>query len=413
MAAPPLEQEEREWLIERTTELIAAAGWQHYVRAPLLLPDERSFPDRWTPDLRGLRVLALRLLAYAGLVQLDVDIVVYEGDRATELDAHGHERVSGHQGAAAWFAGIEDGVCLFGCDVGQLQDPIGVVGAMAHEVAHAFRRFHALEVDDRDLEERLTDLTTVYLGFGVLSTNAALRHRSSLVGENLFAHQWSHSQLGYLPAAAMSFLLAMWWLVRGDDRAGARQIERVLETNQSAWFRGALGWLRKQPRELAYVLGLPLKERWPKPLELGAVTVREQPQDDDDDDDDDDQEEEEDDDESEVAEGVVFMVLRRRPWEQPRGKLVWISLLAAAGWLTGSIGIGVSSIVGALLWLLWGSTWHDHCSDPACDHQLTPTDAVCPGCHRRIAGAILHRDERLAAEERFQEAESRKHHIKY
>jgi hypothetical protein len=394
--AAPLEPEEREWLITRTAELIAAAGWQHYVRAPLLLPDERSFPDRWTPDVRGLRRLALRLLAYAGLEQLDVNIEVFQGERATQLDAHGHEQVTGHEGAAAWFAGIEDGVCLFGCDVDQLEDPIGVVGAMAHEVAHAFRRFHGLEVDDRDLEERLTDLTTVYLGFGVISTNAALRHRSSGLGNSLFAHQWSRNQLGYLPAAAMSFALAMWWLVRGADPAGTKQIQRALEINQGAWFRESLGWLRKTP----YELGLPPRERWPKPLEPDMVTVRERPHEEDEDDEDD-EDYEDDEAEPEQAEGVVFRLLKRRPWEHPPSLLVRVGGIGLSGWFTDTIGLGIASTVGALAWLFWGATWTDRCSDPTCDHDLGETDTVCPGCRRQIAGSIKHRNERLAAEERL------------
>lgn len=393
MTAPPLEQNEREWLIERTAELIATAGWQRYVQAPLLLPDQRSFPDRWTPDLAGLRRLALRLLAYAGLEQLDVQIEVFEGERATELDAHGLERVNAHQGAVAWFAGIDDGVCLFGCDVGQLDDPIGVVGAMAHEVAHAFRHFHRLEVDDHELEERLTDLTTVYLGFGVISTNAALRHRSSALAGSMFAHQWSHNRLGYLPAAAMSFLLAMWWFLRGDDRAGGKQIQRALEINQAAWFRGALAWLRKRPGELADALALPPKQRWPEPLEPGSIVIHESA--------DDDAEPEDPEEEPELVDGVVFRLVKRRPWEQRPGKLVRVGLAGALGWATSMVEFGVITSVGAFLWLLSSSTWTDRCSDPRCDHDLGPDDLVCPGCHRRIAGSIHHRDERLRAEERL------------
>jgi hypothetical protein len=362
MTAPPLEPEEREWLIERTAELIAAAGWERYVEAPLVLPDAHSFPDRWTPDVHGLRVLALRLLAHAGLEQLDVEVTVFAGDRATELDAHGNPRVTGHQGAAAWFAGIQGDVCLFGCEVDQLQDAIGVAGSMAHEVAHAFRRFHGLEVDDRELEERLTDLTTVYLGFGVISTNAALRHRSSAVGDSLFAHQWSRNQLGYLPAAAMSFLLAMWWFARGDERAGARRIQRLLEVNQAAWFRGALTWLRKHPQELA------------------AVTVREE--------------------HLEIVEGEVFRVARRRPWEQPVNRLARIGLFMSLGWVTGVVMLGGLTTLGGLLWLFSSSTWSDRCSDPTCDHDLSASDLVCPGCRRRIAGVIAHRNQRLTAQER-------------
>ncbi len=406
MASPPLEPEERVWLIERSAELIAAAGWERYVRAPLVLPDEQSFPDAWTPDARGLRRLALRLLAYAGLDQLDVEIEVFEGEKKIELDAYGIERVTGHEGAAAWFAGIEEGVCLFGCEVDQLDDSIGVVGAMAHEVAHAFRRFHGLEVEDRELEERLTDLTTVYLGFGVISTNAALRHRSFRPGGDLFGHQWSRNQLGYLPAAAMSFLLALWWFVRGDDGPGARRIKRELEVNQGAWFGGALGWLRKQPQDLGHSLGLPPKERWPRPLEVGAIEVDlEERADEVEDDECEDEYEDDDESEPEIAEGVVFRVRKRLPWQQSPSRLFNSALGVIAGWSSGSLLGGVGGTVVGLLIVVWGARWNDQCSDPPCSHQLGPGDTICPGCRRRIVGEIAEPGERLNAEERLLEEE--------
>lgn len=60
MASLPLEPEEREWLLERTAELIATAGWRGYVTAPLVLPGAQAFPDPWTADARGVARLARR-----------------------------------------------------------------------------------------------------------------------------------------------------------------------------------------------------------------------------------------------------------------------------------------------------------------------------------------------------------------
>jgi hypothetical protein len=53
--------------------------------------------------------------------------------------------------------------------------------------------------------------------------------------------------------------------------------------------------------------------------------------------------------------------------------------------------LGVLTTIGGLLWLFSTSTWHDRCSDPTCDHDLNASDSVCPGCRRRIAGAIATR----------------------
>ena len=71
-------------------------------------------------------------------------------------------------------------MCLFGVDVEQLGDGLGVTATMAHEVAHAFRSRFGLALTDPeriDEEERLTDLTTIYLGAGVLTTNGIARSK--------------------------------------------------------------------------------------------------------------------------------------------------------------------------------------------------------------------------------------------
>lgn len=393
MDAIPLESEEREWLLERSAELIAAIGWQRFVQAPLVLPNERSFPDPWTPDARGVRRLALRLLAYADLGQLDVSVEVFGSSRPSRHDPGGTLQV------AAWFAGIDRGVCKFGCARDQLHDAIGVVAAMAHEVAHAFRRFHRLEVDDHALEERLTDLTTIALGFGVLTTNAALRHRSSFIvaGDILGGHKWSRNQLGYLPPAAMSYTLALWWFARGNDASGRRAIGQALELNQRGWFRAALGTLARQHGDLSGALGLPASSRWPKPRDVGAIVVAERP------DspellDEGDEAEDEDDDE------VVFRLRRRVPWEQPaKFKLATIVLLG--GWLAAALdrqtawGIIATMVTGFAV--LGAARWHDRCSHLGCNHPLELDDEVCPGCERLIAGTIAEQSERIDAEHRW------------
>jgi hypothetical protein len=390
--AIPLEPEEREWLLERCAELVDAIGWQRFVRAPLLLPDERSFPDPWTADARGIRRLALRLLAYAELGQLEVSVEVFSGNRPSRHDPGGTLQV------AAWFAGIEDGVCKFGCARDQLHDAIGVVAAMAHEVAHAFRRFHRLEVEDHSLEERLTDLTTIALGFGVLTTNAALRHRSSfrVPGDILGGHKWSREQAGYLPPAAMSYALAIWWLARGNEASGRRAIGRALELNQRGWFRAALGVLARE--DITSALGLPATQSMPRPRDVAELVVVERPERpdllDDGEEDADDEEQE-----------LVFRLRRRLAWEQP-AKFKWVLIIFLGAWLgvaiTGKPGWGVGGSIAGVYSLLVLTRWHDRCSHLGCTHVLEADDDECPGCGRLIAGTIDELYQRVDAEHRYE-----------
>ena len=244
---------DRLWLIESLTDLIERRGASTFLEARLLEPTPACFPDRWTADAAAVRTLARRLLAHAGL-DLDAEVELFDDGPDEQPEGFGTGQTSHHAGTAAWFAGIDRGVCLFGAEIGKLRDGIGIVGAMAHEIAHAYRRFHRLEVRDRDEEERLTDLTTIYLGTGILTTNASYRYRASSSFERGGERSmYSHQRIGYLGPAAMSYLLAMQVVARGADVPEQKRVARLLETNQAGAFRATCASIERP--SLAPLLG--------------------------------------------------------------------------------------------------------------------------------------------------------------
>lgn len=229
---------EREWLWAALQTLIEARGEEAFLTAPLVLPNDEFFPDRWTPDEDGVARLAKRLLGYAGLGQLGVDVRLFsEPTEVREVGLDGRAAATSHAGAAAWFAGIRGGVCVFGAEADGLEDPLGLVGAMAHEIAHAFRRAHRLEHRDRDIEEKLTDVTTIYLGFGVLTTAASARFVTRQ-HDNL-GSSYAHKRQGYLAAYEMAFMLASQLRLRGYERAVVRWFAKHVPANQAATVRAA------------------------------------------------------------------------------------------------------------------------------------------------------------------------------
>lgn len=243
------DEAEREHLLDDLAELIEAAGSDRFLTAAILEPNDRSFPDPWTPDAAGVERLLRRLLGYATLGGLTLTLEI-----AQFSETAGHVRMDGtaggHQGTAAWFDGIRDGVCAFGVDTIGLRDPMGLIGTLAHEVAHAYRHEKQLRQPITAHEERLTDLTTVYLGSGILTTNATQRFRSGRRG----AGSWySRAHAGYLSMQAMSFLLAAQIVARGVP---ASPIARALSPNQRACFAAAHAQFAR-PTLLAR-LGLPL-----------------------------------------------------------------------------------------------------------------------------------------------------------
>lgn len=230
---------EREWLLAALETLIEARGEAPVLSAPLLFADARSFPDRWSPDTAGVAALATRLLRHAGLAHLEVSIETFEEERDVDtVGLDGKAASWSHAGAAAWFAGIRGTTCLFGIEVSKLGDALGVVAAMAHEVGHAYRAAHRLERRDRDLEERLTDVTTVYLGFGVLTTAASERFTTH--SRDDLGSSYLHQRQGYLAPHELGFLLGAQLQLRGYDPATIKAIARCLPANQAAAVHAAV-----------------------------------------------------------------------------------------------------------------------------------------------------------------------------
>ncbi len=256
--AEQLSLDERDWLLAGLRGLILRQGATRFLSAPIREPSPRDFPDDFRADEASVGRLLRRILGYAGMPDMEVELETFsQPDRVKALDAHGRAAEWGHDGAAAWFAGIAGDSCSFGVAEERIgDDPVGLVATLCHEVAHAWRHFHQLAVRDRDVEERLTDLTTVYLGFGLLTTNGSYRYRASfeLDGANTVT-RWSHSRLGYLSPEEMSFLLAAQVRARGLSWLARRRLAGKLEANQAASFRWALRKLRRVD-ELRVELGL-------------------------------------------------------------------------------------------------------------------------------------------------------------
>lgn len=395
--------EEREWILDELARLVEQCGFEYLICAPLLLPEPQFFPDRWTPTAYGVRRLALRLQCYAGLEDLDAEVQLFENMREPSPDVLA--RSVHHDGAAAYFAGITDDVCSYGADAEQLGDALGLTACMAHEVAHAFRAYFDLALRDPeqiDEEERRTDLTTVFLGAGVLTTNASARHRSGAQAEGLIygGHQWTFRSLGYLSPWAMSFALAVVAVARNLSATSRRDLAAVLEPNQAASFKQGAAWLERERPNLHERLGIPANPAdWPPPwpLEQPPLAELDHPE------------------PEPLAEPEPHVpwnqgrpVFRVRPGYD-RGNNIFAAVIVFV--IGGSVMLD-NMLAGAAICVLGfflprtlvRKFGHDRCSDQTCREVLPKHLQSCPHCGGTIAGSILGAHERLAAEERLADA---------
>lgn len=388
---------ERQWLLGQLADLVKTCGVAPLVTWPILLPTNDYFPDPWTPDALGVQRLCQRLLMYAGLGHLRTQVVAYKNpvQGLTQPTALGGYQTSHFtEGAAGWFAGIEEGCCQFGIDINQLTQPEALIGTLCHEVAHAFRAHRHLGHAAYATEERLTDITTTFLGFGLLTANSSYLHRSEgRHGGNYATYGVTKSWSGYLQTSAMCFLLAVQAVVRRLSRAEVRKLTSQLETTQRSCFEASYELLADGPRWLSERLGVPEPAEWPAAPKLAELTQPlseegqpapisiELP-------------------EKKINEGLpVFRVRDRKPDFTLMVLLVVVSITALlAG---GNLGLGMATMVALLggghFVTLWRRRWE--CSEPGCEAFIPEGTKVCPGCGGDISGDLRDARDRLAARE--------------
>jgi len=383
----------RAWLLEQLTALVRARGAGPLVSAPLVEPTAEFFPDPWAGGEPSVRRLARRLLRYAGIEGMPVEVTVLdEGDAI----AAGTAGVS--------FEGLRQGTLSFAVQVAALRDPLVVVPAMARAVAEAYRRVHRLPTGDQPPQQRLVDVTAVYLGFGLLTANAALRHAGSGGGWGRRGNR-TRTRLGFLDPQSVGFLLAAQLHARGLRGKPLRAVLRKLAANPAGFVRAAEPVLEQLQPPLAEQLGLPPREHWPPAPELAVLTGPF---------DDDELEADEPEERKDEDRGVQGMNAGRPVFRVERTKALRLAKMLAMptvmlGMVAGrmQIGIdfplwqaGVAAVVLGTLGLAVGRMLPDRrCSEPKCGAALELDMEVCPRCGGTIRGVIHHPRERLAAEE--------------
>jgi hypothetical protein len=256
--------EEADRLLQGLGRLIQLRGAETFLSAPLLLAEPQFFPDAVAPRARGVAVLLRRLLAYAGLEAQRLEIEIY-GDATRDPHVVLDQQA---ESAAAWFMDIAEGVYRFGVRETELRDEQALVGTLGHEVAHAYRAHHGLQVVSRDVEELLTDLTTVYLGFGVFTLESSFRFKTGHLDASGQRLLYERQLGGYLRPGELAFLLGAQLVVRAEREALLEAALASLSHNQAAALRAAVAQLSQDLPGLQLTLGLPDMASWPRPRQI-------------------------------------------------------------------------------------------------------------------------------------------------
>lgn len=207
------------WIETSITWFVREFGREPAMR-PIVLPwpDLRSAGYTGTPEQINDVVARTCELMEIDRSELTVELIGRQDEDAAALEG---KRTVGHYY-------VENGRAVIGLDMTEASDAAYLTAVIAHELCHVRLLGEERITHERKDHERLTDLLTVYFGFGVFSTNAALRfgeatRRFSIqplgdLDERTLnaARNDGYSRLGYLTEREFGYAMACYAWLRGE-----------------------------------------------------------------------------------------------------------------------------------------------------------------------------------------------------
>ncbi len=201
---PILDPDEQDWHVACWAWLLRhGEGRQRLIDTPLVLPNEDFFPglSSGTDDLAER--LFDRVKQLADMEDWPTRLVAQD-ERPDQLSPTTHLV---HSGQAAGSFTPTGNTAEISYDPKHIKAPVTLVATFAHELAHYLNGgFPEHPPGGVDFNEPATDVTAIYLGFGLFGANSTFTFSQVT---NFDSQGWSRQSLGYLSEAEWAFGLAM------------------------------------------------------------------------------------------------------------------------------------------------------------------------------------------------------------
>ena len=243
----PVSEEERHWVDEGFRRLEKLLGHRRLFEAKVILPTPEYFPDPYDESTAGAEAIFKRICSHMRVDRSRVQMEVFP-DETEELrsilpywrgNSGGCAGFFSHDATSQTDHTPDETLMLVALRSTQLKDPLSLVATMAHELGHVILLGDGLISPETPDHEPLTDLLTVFFGFGVFTSSAARRFKQF---QDERRYGWSMHRLGYLPEQVYGYALAKF--------ADARQEKKPdwinhLSTNVRSYFKRSQAWLIK------------------------------------------------------------------------------------------------------------------------------------------------------------------------
>jgi hypothetical protein len=211
-----LEPDDEDWQLATWGWLLARFGDDRLQHARLVTTTRAFFPPSDAAGHDRVAHVFKCVQALAGMAQWPCELVAMAERPRTRVSELGMVKITkGHMPLGTFSHSGNTATIAY--DPGTIDRPAVLVATLAHELAHYLLHSVAdLPPGQQIMEEFATDVTTVYLGFGLFGANQAFNF--SQFGDS-FSQGWQTSGAGYLRERDWAFALAVFCALRGQDIA--------------------------------------------------------------------------------------------------------------------------------------------------------------------------------------------------
>ncbi len=207
----PLDYEGRKYFEKNLLWLMAQFPEPAIEKRKIITPTNEDFPIKWQGSEENAQSL---LDIICTQMQIDTsDIALHFFERPSkEFYLNGDVLFAQNEPDVEEAAGLYhpekiQGKNIIEIDSSLLKNPQQLIAVMAHELSH-FKLLGQLQMEVND--EMLTDLATVFFGFGIFNANSAFQFINEY-------DRWGHDALGYLQIEEWAYALALFAFIRHED----------------------------------------------------------------------------------------------------------------------------------------------------------------------------------------------------
>ncbi|WP_249998264.1 hypothetical protein [Actinoplanes sp. M2I2] len=252
----PVAADEQEWIDGRMARFLERFGTS-WLGSPVILPTAEFFPGAYTGTEQDMRRAVVAVCGFMGVDDSRIFVKFPEAISREAGTARRWTRVAGTSSMSPAATSADTYTrsdapssyrrigrnARISLDPTLGRHPLLLLATIARELAYDRLLTGKGRLVNRELQP-VSELLTVFLGFGVITANAAFEF-SHTTDQDSRRGQWSASRLGLLTEPMYGYALARYAMMRGEPRP---DWARFVDSNPRAYLRKGVRFIRRLER---------------------------------------------------------------------------------------------------------------------------------------------------------------------